>query len=242
MTENTASVVEQDVQQPNPAENTFKPEDIERIKQETAHKSFKSGYEQARKELEKQKAVNSVETQAPVNNQTMDFTAPQYNPQPDANQTPDIQSLIAQEFQRREQQMQQQQQEEQGRQILNSIAQKAENAKQEIPDFDEVTSQINWANVPDVLRFANEFDNTGHVLYHLAKNPAHLGDIMNLVNYGQGNAAFSHMKRLSDSLRINKDAQDQQMPSEPLSRLETSAVGVGNGKMGVKDYKAKYRV
>ena len=116
---------------------------------------------------------------------------------------------------------------------------KVDSARQEIPDYDEVTSQIDWQQVPQVLGYADQVENGGHVLYHLAKHPEHIGAILN----SPPSIAVSQIRRLSDSMKINRSGNNNEpMPNAPLGRLQASTAGVNTGKETLKDKKRRYTV
>lgn len=213
----------------NPSQSSpaFTAEDIERIKQETAKNSFKSGYEKGKSEVvQPSPQINQV--QQPVINQTAQAGASQDQ----------VSQWINDELERRAQAQRQQQIEEQGKQVLNSIMSKAQNAQKDIPDYDQVTSKVDWSQIPQLLGYADSVDNGGHVLYHLAKNPMHIGSLLNL----PPQLALQEVKRLSDSMKINQAADQVQMPNEPLGRMQTSTAGVGNNNPSFQDLRKKYRV
>lgn len=214
--------------QPQVDQNLVNREELERVKQETAKNSFKTGYEKARRELESQLSQN----QSQYNNQPVQNQNNQSNFDPNT-----VRNILMEELNKRQEQERQQQMEEAGKQILQSLSQKALNAKQEIPDYDEVTSQINWQDVPQLLGYADSVDNGGHVMYHLAQNPLHIGSLLSM----PPSTALAAIKRLSDSLKINKDSKNLDMPDDSLSRINSSAVGAGNKEMTIADYRRKYR-
>lgn len=204
----------------------FAEDEVNRIRQETAKKSFQTGYEKARNELQAQAPVET-QTEQPANN----YQQAQIDPRV-------FQEMMDKEMQRRSELDKQRQIEEQGRQILNSIGNKAQTAAKEIPDYDDVTGKVNWGQIPQVLGYADHVDNGGHVLYHLAKNPSHIGSILSL----PPDLAVSEIRRLSDSLKINQAAKNYDMPPEPLGRIPTSTAGVSSNKLSRAEIKAKYRV
>lgn len=227
---------EQVPQQAEMPSKVFKEDEVDRIKQDTARKSFQTGYEKAKAELSRQAQDQQIASpEVPIQPQTQNEES--YS----AQQTPDVSALIQQEFERRENDRQQQLMQQQGEQVLQQIIAKADAAKQEIPDYDEVTSQVNWQKHPDILGLANEFDNGGHILYHFAKNPIHIGALKQLIS-NDPDIAMSEARRVSQAMKINQDAPNAQMPNEPLGRMQTSTAGVGGSKPSMQDLRKKWTV
>jgi hypothetical protein len=124
--------------------------------------------------------------------------------------------------------------------IANKIAleftQKMLAAKEKYQDFEEVVSQLNLPNVPELVHWTNSLDNTADVMYDIAKNPSKFANILMLSNTAP-HLAQIELQKLSLSIKKNQEAQAKQVPREPLSQITPSTAGVDNGKMTLEDFK-----
>lgn len=112
---------------------------------------------------------------------------------------------------------------------------------------------IDIQSIPYHVQLANQVDNTREVMEDLISNPIKIGQIQNLINIDleaqragrNSNLAYSEIKRLSDSIKLNQNAGRYQSPNEPLSQLRPSNTGMGNqGVRAPGDYKRdpRYRI
>lgn len=200
--------------------------EVEQMKREASDHAFKAGFS---------KASNAAQ-------QNLNGSAQAVGQPPVANMS-DLQRMLNEEIDRREKsradqikadqlKQHQDQQEAYAKQVLQSIHSKAQQAKQEIPDFDAVTSEVDFGQIPEVLAYADTVDNGGHVLYDLAKNPYKIGQLRGLPPA----LAIKEVQRLSQSLKQNDAAKNVQLPNEPIGTLKSSSNGVDSGKMTVADY------
>lgn len=225
------------IQETQPAPQPMLPQsEVNRIVKQEKEAALKKGYDRAMAELQAQQAQQQPAMQAqPVN---------QMNQPPSGQNVQDWRQMMAEELDRREQQARAEreraEQEAYTKQVLNSIHQKALQAKQDIPDFDEVTSQVDFGQLPDILGLADTVDNGGHVLYELAKNPSKIGSLRGLSSSPA--LQVREIKRLSDSLKQNVQAQNTRLPGEPLSNLQPSKAGVSSGEPSLRDLKRRYTV
>jgi len=132
------------------------------------------------------------------------------------------------------------QQEEHGKRVINSLIGKVNEAQQRIPDYDAVTSRVDFTKVPTILHFADSVDNSGDVLYHLAQEPAKIGTLMQLANIDP-RLAQVEMKKLSDSLKVNQDAEGRPTPKPPLNSIKPSNTGIGKKPQTPAEFRAAYR-
>ncbi len=185
--------------------------------------SFNKGYEKAMAELQQQ--PQSQSSGLGMGNMSQDS----------------VQRMIADELSKHQQALQDQaqkaQHEAEGRRILNELQVKVNDAKSRYPDFNEVTDQVDFTKIPEVLHYSNLADNAGDVLYDLAKNPGKIGTLRAL----PPELAALEVKRLSDSIRANQTAQNRQTPPEPMGQIKSSSVGMDTGARTVKDFKRLYR-
>ncbi len=135
-----------------------------------------------------------------------------------------------------------QNQEAQAHKIANDFFQRYETGKTKYDDFDKVMSGVKLDTIPDIVRMSVMVDNTSDVMYELAKNPAKIGNLYQLLNIDP-NLAITEMQRLSQSIKDNANAANYKSPNEPLSQLRPSNQGTGEGgALTVADYKKKYKV
>jgi hypothetical protein len=219
MTENQTDVMDA---APQPQEEMLpKSEVTKKIGQ-----SFNKGYEKAMAELQQQQ--QAPQQQSPgigMGGMSQDS----------------VQRMIADELTKhqaaQQEQIQRAQQEAEGRRILTELQAKVKDAEGRYPDFHEVTNQVDFTKIPEVLHYSNLADNAGDVLYDLAKNPGKIGTLRAL----PPELAALEVRRLSDSIRANQQASNRQAPPEPLGQVKPSSVGMDSGARTVKDYKRLYR-
>lgn len=185
-------------------------------------KSFQKGYSQALAELQAQQ-----------------------QPQPAAQQSnapaDDLRKLVADEFTKQQQvaqqQMLKQQQEAEGKRILDELNAKVTAAAPKYSDYDEVTKQVDFRQIPEVLHYANLVDNAGDVLYDLAKNPGKIATLRGLPPA----LAKQEMLRMSASIKQNQDAQQQAAPRDPLNQIKPSNIDIGKGPQTPADYRNSFK-
>lgn len=102
------------------------------------------------------------------------------------------------------------------------------------PDFNEKLATFNPADFPHLAELAAHFDNTPEIWYELSNN-LHKVAAIDLLHQRSPNAAVAEMRKLSDSIRKNKEAAQQPEAREPLSQIKPSTVGTDNGSMSIND-------
>ena len=130
--------------------------------------------------------------------------------------------------------------ENEARKILTELATKVEDAQKRIPDFKDVISQFDFTATPELLEASNLFDNSGDILYDLAKNPSKIGSLRSLAQISP-TAVFGEMRKLSDSIKQNQTAKSTQFAKEPSRTFQSSNVGGDSGNLSLADLKRKYR-
>lgn len=130
---------------------------------------------------------------------------------------------------------------EAGMKVLNDLNTKMAPAQSKFEDFQQVVKPdlSNFQQTPEVLHYANQFDNPGEILYDLAKNPSKMANIALMHRMGMGQQAFSDMKKLSDSIKVNEMAANQPKPKAPLTQVMPSTVGVG--KTDDESYSTRFK-
>jgi hypothetical protein len=162
--------------------------------------------------------------------------------------TQDLSGLVAQQVDQRIQEMQRQIQEqntkEMGNKIANDFQSRLDASKANYDDFDSVTEGFPFAAFPNTVLTSLNFENTGDIVYELAKNPTKMKaiddlaqmDVLNAQRGIQSNLAHREMQKLSESIRINRAAQNVKTANPPLSQIQPSPTGTDNGAKTVKDF------
>ena len=121
----------------------------------------------------------------------------------------------------------------QASQIVSEFVQKLETGKKAYPDFEAKVSQLNLANLGNIVELANATDNTADVIYDLAENPHKVANLMMLA-YTAPHLAQMEMQKLSASIRSNKQAaSNQPQVNEPLSHVKHSTIAADSGSLSI---------
>jgi predicted Holliday junction resolvase-like endonuclease len=131
--------------------------------------------------------------------------------------------------------------EREAHQIANQVGEKLKTTASKYPDFNDVLRNVKLSSVPQVAFIANQFDNTGDLLYEMGKNPSKLLEIEQLLARDMPELAISQMQRLSDSIKQNESASKIKHPNQPLSQMRPSSSGMDAGELSIRDYKARYK-
>lgn len=212
--------VEQPIQDAQPEPKLLPQHEVNALIGGAKQKGFEKGYQQAKAELmAQQQPIPPI----PDNSQAM------YQ----MNNEDRLRQIASEELSKaravEEANWLAKQQEAAGMKILNELKMKTEAAKSKYEDYEKVVKSDfeNFAKTHEVLSLANNFDNAGEMLYDLGKNPANMAQISLMVRMGMKDEAFSQMKRLSDSIKVNEMSASQPKPKMPLSQIQPSTVGVG---------------
>ena len=110
------------------------------------------------------------------------------------------------------------------------------------PDYDEVVAKFNPAKFPHVALLAAQAPNTAGIIYELAKNSRNLATMSTLAK-DDPELALSDMLELSKSIEDNLKAAalEKKNASAPLDRMQSSPVGSGGERLGLKDFKKMFR-
>ena len=145
----------------------------------------------------------------------------------------DVRKIIAEELSRERESLRQEalrsQQEQNAQKMMSELAVKVKDAEARYDDFHEVTKDIDFSEIPQVLHYSNMVDNGGDVLYELSKNPGKMGSILSLPQ----NLAVKAIKELSSSIKMNQSASRSNEPA-PLSHTKPSYSGLAAGREGSK--------
>lgn len=159
-----------------------------------------------------------------------------------AGMNPDqIRQAVASEFANQQKMYGEQQmkaaQDAEGKRILGELKSKIDAAKPKYADFDDVTNQIDFREIPEILHYANQVDNAGDVLYDLSKNTAKIGTLRGLTP----SLAVAEIRKLSQSIKQNELAKDQELPAPPLDTGRPSNVGTGKMPQTPAEWRKHYQ-
>lgn len=204
-------------------EKIFRQSDVDKIAKHAKH----VGREQGRKET-----LMQLQSQQPDNN----LIAPTANNPQQPSSLGGMQGMTQDEVKRMIAEHEQNQaQQYHAHQIATEFMAKVDATKDKYPDFDKTVESLELPTIPQVVQLANMVDNTGDVIYELAKNPHKVASLLSLSQIGNGRLAILEMKRLSDSIKQNQQASQQPIPPEPLSQLKPSNVGTDSGVPSIRD-------
>lgn len=126
--------------------------------------------------------------------------------------------------------------------IVRSFIEKVTPAKSKYQDFDTVTADLMLQRFPNCVGLlATHVDNTGDILYELAKDRAKLVDLERDCREGFSDVAIQKLKKLSQSIKDNEIAVKVRVPNAPLSQLRATNAGADTASMSVSDYRAKFK-
>lgn len=126
-------------------------------------------------------------------------------------------------------------------QVQAKIARGKDLAKEDgIEDFEQTLSRLPYANMPNVIEAANEFENTDRILYELAKNQREAQAIQELFRFNPVEAR-NDLQKLSESIKQQDKAGKAKVPNEPLKQIRPSPVNkpADNGSLSIADHMAR---
>lgn len=148
-----------------------------------------------------------------------------------------VEQRLMQKAQDHQDQLARKAQEEQMQQIADNYFNKMSTGKEMFEDFDDIMGDFKPESFPEVIYLASEMENTPQIMYELAKNPHKLATIYSLAK-ADPNQAKRALKKLSDSIAHNEQAQDEYVSTNPpLSKPNPSRVSTEKGYNSVKDYR-----
>lgn len=195
------------------------------------------GYRKAQDEYQNQ--MNTA--QDPVQQTTP--PSAQHNPDIDGMIEKRVSDYISQHQQEQERKAQEAQQQAEMNRLFSEMNSKVEAAKDRYPDYEDQLANLNgvFSNKLELLHYVNSVDNSGDVLYELAKNPMKLVAIEDLAKMSP-HLGMSEIRKLSDSIKKNETAKKTFQSAEPLSQLKSSNVGTDDGPRTINDFRQLYRV
>ena len=126
--------------------------------------------------------------------------------------------------------------------IAANYHQKISSGREKYADFDKVVNEVNMQYYPRVVHLLAEYvDNSHDVLYDLANKRTKLHEIESLYERNP-NDAIHEIRRLSESIKRNEEANQVKTPNSPLSQAKSSNIGMDSGStLSWNDLKRKYR-
>lgn len=206
------------------------------------HESRSKGFEEGRKaalaemqlaqsQMQQPQAQAPMQSQEPVQGNGTSMGNMQQGMSPD-----DMKRMMQEELSRH---MAAQQQQSAWDNTKNSFVAKVLPEAQKDPNFyKDVIEPLDLDNNPHLITLAGLTDNPADVLRDLRSNPEKIANFTNL-SRTHPHLAISKMQDLSNSIKQNQQALQQQQPNEPLSQLKPSTVTADNGSMTVSDFRKK---
>ena len=190
-----------------------------------------------------EQAQPQVANQPQVQQQMQQEQQQQMQSQPQID--PDAIAQQALEQFRREQQAQQEavaqeQYEREMRNVANDYYSKMSDGAKQFDDFDDIMQDFDPSEFPELVILATRLPNTAAIMRELNSNPSKLVTL-NALAKQSGKRAESEIKKLSDSIAANEQAQAEARDNQtqpPLDRLQPNRVTGSNGKMSIRDLRA----
>jgi hypothetical protein len=229
MTEDLEDVI-QDVEPVADAEHkaeepkkSFTSDVVKKVVEREKAKAFERGKREALMEIQNQ-APQAPEQQAPPQQQLGGM--------PQMSQA-DIERMIAEKAPLALQQHVQKLQQDQ---MVNTFVQKMQAAEQQHPGLEQELNNLNY-NDPRMHSFiamANQMENTGDIMKEVLDNPSKMESLLNMA-YNQPYQAQKALKSLSDSIKTNQTAKDEEVRArDPMSQIKSSTTS-GNSEKSQHD-------
>jgi hypothetical protein len=122
--------------------------------------------------------------------------------------------------------------------IESNFLSKIDQAREKYDDFDDKYAALNIEAHPNLVLWMDGLDNVGDMVYDMASNPEKVASVMMLANSGFPQLAQQKLAQLSASIKANETAKKQPVAPAPLSQIQPTAVGTGNGFETVTDFRS----
>lgn len=96
------------------------------------------------------------------------------------------------------------------------------------PNLENNLKIADFSKMGDVVSIANSMEGTEGIINELLENPTKIPTISYL-SQTQPALAQAELKKMAESIKLNQQAKTAKMPREPLSRLESSPIGMDSG-------------
>ena len=203
---------------------SFTSDVVKKVVEREKAKAFERGKREALMELQQQQAPQAPDQQAAPQQQLGGM--------PQMSQA-DIERMIAE---RAPLALQQHVQKLQQDQMVNTFVQKMQAAEQQHPGLEQELNNLNY-NDPRMHSFiamANQLENTGDIMKEVLDNPSKMESLLNMA-HNQPYQAQKAMKSLSDSIKTNQTAKDEEVRArDPMSQIKSSTTS-GNSEKSQHD-------
>lgn len=105
------------------------------------------------------------------------------------------------------------------------------------PEFGDKYDALDIESHPDLVIAMSGMDNKGAMIRDLADNTSKYANILALARENKMKLLGMELKKLSDSIKTNQNAQKQPKVDAPLGQLKPSNIAADNGDMSVSDYR-----
>jgi hypothetical protein len=173
--------------------------------------------------------------------------APDYNqnsaPQSQQYSAPDLRNTVSEEVQRALTQAYEKEQERRDQEEIKQIASTYFERMRSSPNYEEqktVLESFPHDRYTGLAYLASQFDNTGDIIYELATNDIKKGAMLSIAETDP-EGAFNAMRKISESIKLNENAKNQQRPNEPMSQITPSSNSLDNGSNSVADLRKMMR-
>ena len=202
---------------------SFTSDVVKKVVEREKAKAFERGKREALMELQQQAPQAPEQPAAPQQ---------QLGGMPQMSQA-DIERMIAE---RAPLALQQHVQKLQQDQMVNTFVQKMQAAEQQHPGLEQELNNLNY-NDPRMHSFiamANQMENTGDIMKEVLDNPSKMESLLNMA-HNQPYQAQKAMKSLSDSIKTNQTAKDEEVRArDPMSQIKSSTTS-GNSEKSQHD-------
>lgn len=194
------------------------------------------GYEAAQREFMQQQQQYAPNANVPYQQAPAQFGgAP-------VMQDPVVAYHVQQEIERRQRDYEQKMAMETARQLADDFLAKVEPELYADPELKAAYEELNFRESPnfELIKGLNNLDNTTDVIKELGKNPIKYFTLLGMTSTGFSRPATKELKKLSDSIKANKQAQQQTKAPEPLDQIKPPSVTMSDGKMTASDFRKQY--
>ncbi len=237
--EPVAEAIEPIVENEVAEERVFKSSQVKKVVEREKAKAFERGKKEALMQLQQEQMQNQgeqeqapMQQQQPMNNgQSVGLGGMKQITQAD------IERMIAEKA---PQALQQHVQKLQQDQMVNTFVSKMQMAEQKHPGIQSELDNLNYSDprIPAFIALANNMENTGDIMKEVLDNPSKMETLLNMA-YNQPYQAQKALKSLSDSIKTNEQAKDEEVQArDPLSQIKSSTTPGTAGsqhEMSVKD-------
>lgn len=123
--------------------------------------------------------------------------------------------------------------------LVNSLSKSMTDARGRISDYDQVVNSVDFGQFPEILEAIESTGAAGDLMYELAKNPAKIGVLVGLSRNSA--LAKSEAKKIAESIKVNREAQNIALPNEPLSQFKPSNSGIDKRPSTAEEWRKYFK-